>query len=260
MKYKSTYLFISILFFVASCSQKEKDSYGKPVVYPAKILENGNTVWSYHNTYLKLAEDYISLDTILKPIAKKEFLMLISSGKYLPLRLTSKDTACYQLYGIGVPKDDYIPTLLNTIGTFAYKNYLLEQQALPLFDFTDMKGNKYNPETTKGKIVVFKCWFIHCKTCVEEMPLLNKMKENYKNRNDIVFTSFASDSKKDLKKFFKEREFNWATIPGQRDYLRKVLDIIAFPTYIIINKKGVISKVVQGYDELEVALANECKK
>jgi len=92
------------------------------------------------------------------------------------------------------------------------------------------------------------------------MILLNKVKESYKNRIDVVFTSFVADSKRNIKNFLKEREFNWATIFNQRDYLRKVLNIIVFPTYINISKKGVISRVVQGYSELEVALANECKK
>lgn len=257
MKYIYVYLFLPILLGAASCSQKE--SYDKPIVLPEDILKNSNTLWNYHNSYLKLSEDYISLDTTLKPIAKKEFLRLITTGKYLPLRLTSRDTACYQLYGIGVPKEDYIPTLLYTIGTYAYKNYILEGNPLPLFDFTDIEGNKYNPETTKGKIVVLKCWFIHCPKCVEEMPLLNKMIENNK-RNDLIFASLAFDKKAELKEFFKRIKFDCATISDQRDYLRKVLDIIGFPTYIIINKKGVISKVVQSFEELEFALFNEFKK
>ena len=127
MRYISVYFLLFTLFFAVSCSEKNKEIYAKPVVFPEKILKNANTLWNYHNDYLRLSEDYISLDTNLKFIAKKEFLMLVSSGKYFPLRLTSKDTACYQLYRVGVPNDEYIPTLLNTIGTFAYKNYLLEK-------------------------------------------------------------------------------------------------------------------------------------
>lgn len=259
-KYKDIYLFFSILICMASCSQKKEVHLGTPVMPPENILNGINSLWDYHNKYLKLSEEYISLDTNLKPIAKKDFLNQVITGKYLPLRLISDDTAYYQLYSIGKPKDDNIPTLLYTIGTFAYKNYLLEQQMLPSFNFTDLEGNKYTAENTIGKIVVFKCWFIHCKTCIEEMPLLNKMKENYKQRNDIIFASLAMDKTDDLKKFLATKRFNWATIPDQKDYLRKTLDIIAFPTYIIVNKKGVISKVVQGYSELAVALANEYRK
>jgi len=260
MKYIRTYFLLFILFVALSCSLEKKEIYGKPVMPPEKILENGNTLWNYRNKYLRLSEDYVSLDTNFKFISKKEFLALVSTGKYLPLRLISKDSTCYQLYKVGTPKDEYVTTLLYTIGVFAYKNYLMEQQVLPSFNFTDIEGNRYNPETTKGKIIIFKCWFIHCKTCVEEMPMLNKMLETYKNRKDIIFTSLASDNKAELKKFLKKTEFKWATIPNQRDYLRNVLDIIAFPTYIIVNKKGIISKVIQGYKEMEIALADECQK
>lgn len=77
-----------------------------------------------------------------------------------------------------------------------YKNYQMEGKELPDFNFTDLDGTVYDKETTAGKIVVLKCWFIGCVPCVEEMPALNKLVNQYRNQKDIVFVSLAFDKKR----------------------------------------------------------------
>lgn len=135
-----------------------------------------------------------------------------------------------------------------------YKNYKMEGKELPGFNFTDLDGTVYDKETTAGKIVVLKCWFIGCVPCVEEMPALNKLVNQYKNQRDIVFVSLAFDKKADLKKFLAKKTFDYAVVANQKDYLIKDAEVTSFPTHIVINKKGVVVKVVSSYEEMESAL------
>lgn len=252
--------YIFLFFDLACFSCIQTSRYGVPVEDPADILKNINSFLKYSNAYLKLSEDFIALDSSSKVITKGEFLQQFSSGAYLPLRLTSNDTMYYKLYKINTSTDDYIPLLIKSMGEVEYKHYQMEDKALPMFNFVDLEGRIYNKETTKGKIVVLKFWFIKCQKCVEEMPALNKLVNQYKNRKDIVFVSLAFDQKKDLKNFLAKTTFNYAVVANQKDYLTKNLDVSYYPTHLVINKKGVVVKVVNSYEEMESVLNKEALK
>jgi thiol-disulfide isomerase/thioredoxin len=58
----------------------------------------------------------------------------------------------------------------------------------PVFSFKDLDDNLITNENLKGKIVVVKCWFIHCVACIAEFPEVNKMAMKYKDRKDIVLS------------------------------------------------------------------------
>jgi thiol-disulfide isomerase/thioredoxin len=122
------------------------------------------------------------------------------------------------------------------------------------FNFTDLDGKVYDKVTTAGKIVVLKCWFIGCVPCIEKMPALKELVNQYKNQRDIVFVSLAFDKKEDLKKFLAKKTFDYAVVANQKDYLIKDLEVTSFPTHILINKKGKVVKVAGSYEEMETAL------
>jgi peroxiredoxin len=136
----------------------------------------------------------------------------------------------------------------------------MEGKELPNYQFEDIAGHKYNNVNTRGKIIVLKCWFIHCVACVKEFPELNKLVDNYKNRKDILFVSLAFDNKKDLKSFLKMHRFNYDVVPNQQTFMMDRLSINTFPTHIIIGKDGKIRKAVDNYKDLLPALNKETLK
>jgi hypothetical protein len=52
-------------------------------------------------------------------------------------------------------------------------HFKMEGTPIPGFNFTDLNDKVYNQSTTRGKIVILKCWFIHCVACLKEFPELN---------------------------------------------------------------------------------------
>lgn len=250
-----------IAFFLLSCFSYSQDStYRLKGVDPVEILKNQSNFLKYYNEYLKLLEDFIALDSSSKVITKGDFFKQLSSGVYLPLRLTSNDSVWYKLYKINIIVDDYIPTLIRSIGDLEYKHYEMEDKVLPKFNYVDLEGRIYNHETTMGKIVVIKFWFIRCQKCVEEMPALNKLVKLYKNRKDIVFLSLAFDKKNDLRNFLTQISFKYAVVADQEDYLMKDLNIAYYPTHVVINKSGMVVKVVNSYEYMERILSKEALK
>ncbi len=231
-----------------------------PVNTPANILKNMDSFLRYSNDHIKLSADFIALDPAAKRISKGDFLQQLSLGTFLPLRMTSKDTVRYQLYKIDTPVDDYIPTLLRSMGEHEYEHYQKEGKPLPAFSFVDLAGQTYTPETTKGKILVLKCWFIKCQLCVEEMPDLNKLVASYKDRKDILFVSLAPDKLDALREFLTKTTFDYAVVGNQEDYLGKTLNITRYPTHIVVDKKGNIVKEVDSYGEMKDILKKEASE
>jgi len=133
----------------------------------------------------------------------------------------------------------------------------MEGTVFPKFDLKDLNGVEYTNEKTKGKTVVLKCWFIACAPCVAEFPQLNELVEKYKNRDDIVFVSLAFDSKEKLEPFLLKKPFRYAVVPDQKQFMFSDLDIKSYPTHIIIDKNGIIRKVVTSADEMIDALEND---
>lgn len=257
MKSSLAYIFLFFILTFSSCTHNS--TYGVPVQDPADILKDQTSFSKYYNT-LKFSENFIALDPSSKVIPKGEFLKQLSSGAYLPLQLSSNDSLCYKLYKIDTQIDDLIPIWIKDMADKEYKHYQMEGKTLPKFNFIDLDGRIYNQETTKGKIVVLKFWFIGCIPCVQEMPSLNKLVNQYKNRKDIVFVSLAFDKKEDLKKFLTTTTFNYAVVANQKDYLIKDLGITSFPTHVVINRKGIVVKVLDSYKEMESVLKKEALK
>ena len=143
-------------------------------------------------------------------------------------------------------------------GQFLSFNHLIGGD-LPNFNFVDLDGKEYNSKIMDGKWVVVKLWFIGCKPCIAEMPQLNELVEQYKNREDIVFLSLAWDSPEKLEQFLKKTRFDYAVVPNEKQYIMETLGIEAFPTHMIV-KNGVIVEVVSNAVSLENSLDNVVEK
>ncbi len=85
----------------------------------------------------------------------------------------------------------------------------------PAFSATDINGNKYSLKSLKGKIIVMNFWFVECKPCVQEIPDLNKLVEDYKNE-DVVFLGFATNKKSKIDSFLEKNNFSYDIIPNSK--------------------------------------------
>lgn len=226
----------------------------------SKILKNFNSWWIYTYQNINLSQDFIALAPNSKPLSNKIFLQLLTTGDFYPVKITSaNDLPSYKLYSLNTSAKDIQNTIIQLASEKLF-NYNMEGNKLPVYHFEDIAGNKYNNENTRGKIIVLKCWFIHCVACVNEFPELNKLVDSYKNRKDILFVSLAFDNKQDLTNFLKTHKFNYVVVPNQQIFMTDTLKINTFPTHIVIGKDGKIKKAVNNYNDLLPALKKEALK
>ncbi len=115
----------------------------------------------------------------------------------------------------------------------------------PYFKVATINGDTIELSKLKGKIVVINFWFIECSGCIQEIPDINKLVEEYKNK-DVVFISMARNSKAELmKSFFPKHTLNSIIIPDCVQIADKYC-VIGWPVTYIINKKGRLEKAFIG--------------
>jgi len=254
-KYLLLSFFVAILAIV-SCSEKSEP--GPPNV-DVNQLEKDYAKWlTYNYENIHLSSKFVALDVSSKEISKGAFLKSLTTGDYIPVELTTTDTTTYyKLFKLDNTADKQISSTIKTFASIINHHFEMEGKPFPAFSIRDVNGVEYNNENTKGKTIVFKCWFIACQACVAEFPELNEFVAKYKSRNDVLFISLAMDSKDNLLKFLATKTFSYGVIPEQKELMIKVLNITNFPTHLIVDKNGIIQKVVNNADELIAAFENK---
>jgi peroxiredoxin len=249
-------LFLVVIF--TSCNGQAK--LGKPDINPTEVQKSYLDWRNYQKENIMLSRDFVALDSNSKEITKETFLKVLSEGNYIPIRLESdKDVFYYKLFKIETTSDTSIKASISEVAFNEIQNYKKEGEPFPEFSFKDLNDNLITNENLKGKIVVVKCWYIHCAACVKEFPEVNQLVEKYKNRKDIVFISLAEDSPEQLRPFLVRKPLSYSVVPNMKTYMNLTLQLNAFPTHFIINKEGLIVKVLSDSKSLEVALAKASK-
>ena len=215
-------------------------------------LRDAKSLSNFKNN-IDLMSSFQPQDEKGKVIEKENFLATLENGLYLPESIDTNDIIpIYQLTSLHSKAEEKIQRSIKSLAKKAMHYFKMEGSRLPEHDFISLEGKSFNEEQTKGKLMVIKCWFITCRVCVEEFPELNELVDKYKERN-VVFVSLAFDEKDKLQKFLKTKEFKYATIPSQRNYMKK-LKLKQYPTHIIVNGEGVIVKMVSNVKTLAMEL------
>lgn len=216
----------------------------KPDVEPNVITKDFMSWLYYKRDHLAWSSDYIPLDTVFKEMDKNKFLETIAKGGFLPLKFTAENgIVYYQLHAVKFLDEDFA-TQIQSEATRQFRATRMQGKELPSFNYVDLKGNVFNAETAKGKIVVINCWYIACGACVAEMPELNLLVDAYKDRSDVLFISLAQNNVAEIKQFLKKHPFKYAIVPDKEGYLNNELNIEGYPTQIVVDRQGKIVKLI----------------
>lgn len=246
-------LVICALLLLPFLSDAKDAAPGKPVADPKSILKDDGTLYRYITNDVRLCENFTPYNQASKVISKEAFFKQISTGTYLPVKLVSNGSlAAYQLYKVGEETNSVRYARLLAMGKQYYINFKRVGKPLAAFNIVDLNGKRYTPQNTKGKYIVFKCWFIGCHACVEEMPRVNQLAAGYKNRKDVLFVSLAFDAAKELNVFLKKHQFDFAVVPKQGKYMTETLGVDTFPTSILVGKDGLVIAGGQSEELFEV--------
>ncbi len=125
------------------------------------------------------------------------------------------------------------------------------------FNAVATNGKSFELNSLKGKVVVLTFWSTKCAICHAEIPKLNKLAENYKDK-DVVFLGLTMNNEATVKAYTKKNPFNFNLLPDSFGVVLKYADkdgegniAMGFPAHFLINQNGEIELKTSGFDKTE---------
>lgn len=137
----------------------------------------------------------------------------------------------------------------------------------PQMKLTTIDGKTVNTQDLRGKVIVYNLWFVGCPPCMEEIPKLNQIVDEYQGK-DVVFIGISSSSQKDIEGFTKKFPFKYQLIPNSAalmlgNFGEAAADgslKIGFPMHIVINRQGLTEVKMQGIKGVEAVRQSLAKQ
>lgn len=136
---------------------------------------------------------------------------------------------------------------------------VVEGKKAPDLSLVDKDGKPVTLADYAGKKIYINFWASWCKPCLEEMPQLEKVYQQYKDNPDYVFLSVTSpnDSKfgnnlaadegqETILETAKKVGVTYPVLFDQKDSALMSYTIRAFPSHVFINSDGTVNKVFAG--------------
>ena len=114
----------------------------------------------------------------------------------------------------------------------------------PAVGFTTLKGENIQMSALKGKVVLVNFWATSCSGCVEEMPQIRQMYEQYvKEGLTVVAVAMDYDNPDYIKAFVAKNRLPFTIVHDTQGSIAKAFgDIQLTPTTFLIDREGRIVK------------------
>lgn len=134
----------------------------------------------------------------------------------------------------------------------------IQAQTVKNFNLKDTQNTNRSYEELKGeKLTVIDFWATWCKPCLKAIPELNTIFNQYKDKG-VSFIGINCDGPRSVAKvgpMSKSLQIEYPVLLDIDSTVKTQLNLSAFPTLIIVNSKGKIVWLHEGFvsgDEKEI--------
>jgi thiol-disulfide isomerase/thioredoxin len=108
----------------------------------------------------------------------------------------------------------------------------------PDFSLGTPEGTKLSLKDFRGKTVFLNFWATWCVPCREEMPAMEKLYQEYKDKNFVVLAINVKDRKQEAVAFMKELKLTYPVAFDPEAEIAQLYGAWGLPTTYIIGPKG----------------------
>lgn len=117
------------------------------------------------------------------------------------------------------------------------------------FALLDKEGNEISLSSLNGKVVFLNFWASWCGPCRIEMPHMQKVYEEYKDKDVVILAVNITASEKNgidgVNSFLQENKYTFPVLYDKDGAVAEKYRISAIPTTYIINKDGIIVNLIR---------------
>jgi len=135
----------------------------------------------------------------------------------------------------------------------------------PDFNFVTKENQRINNATLRGKVVLLDFWGTWCPPCRESVPTIKNVKKKFAGKG-FELVGISSDDDEDVwRTFVESKQMDWHEYIDLSGDVLQAFNIDSFPTYVVVDKDGVIRYRQSGYGdttegELEDAISKALKR
>jgi GLPGLI family protein len=240
---------------------------GLPVKFtfiePSKMQAGGKPIES-HNTYTlsSMRQNISNDDAFIVKDTKKYQMIFDDKEKNAVIMRFATSIAIGGSNNVQIPPNANGSTNQASSLTKSNKDIVIVPKTEPFivgdtlkfFEGKSITGGKLTLSDYTDKVLVVNFWFVFCKPCIAEIPLLNSLKTKYEDKG-VGFLSITFDDAKLVNEFLKKNPFVFDMIVNAKN-ITDQYGIITYPVTIIADKNKVIRYVaLDGLETLTEAEA-----
>jgi thiol-disulfide isomerase/thioredoxin len=216
-----------------------------------------------------LLDSIVDLDTLLANRYARELTIFFSvdsqyneiiataeenPGQFLPLRKDAENLIKQARTRITIPA---LKTQLSGLAEdmsrdFDYLTGQIRKRAKfvnkpsPHWTAEDFSGEKQALDDYRGKVILLDFWYRGCPWCIRAMPMIKRVAEHFKNRHVAVIGVNTDKERTDAIFVLQKTSPPYPNLEGRG--LVKQYDVTAYPTFIVIDRNGLVRRIIVGYE------------
>ncbi len=120
----------------------------------------------------------------------------------------------------------------------------------PDFSFTTHENENLSNAALRGKVVLLDFWGTWCPPCRESVPVVRGLQKKYAGKA-FQIVGISSDDDEDVwRTFIQAQQMSWSEYIDLSGNVQQAFKIDSFPTYIVLDKDGVIRYRQSGFGEM----------
>jgi len=110
----------------------------------------------------------------------------------------------------------------------------------PDFTLATLEDKKVSLKDFRGKLVFLNFWASWCTPCREEMPAMERLYQQFKDKGFVILAVSVKDSRKDSLTFVKELKISYPTALDPEGDVGQLYSVWGLPVTYLIDPKGIV--------------------
>jgi thiol-disulfide isomerase/thioredoxin len=115
-----------------------------------------------------------------------------------------------------------------------------------VFDLPDIQGQQHSLDAYRGRVVLVNFWASWCPPCIQEMPLLETLKQKLAEQPFEILAINVGEQKYRVWKFVKLISFGLPVLLDTRKDTFNSWGVSVLPTSFLLDRQGRVRYRVQG--------------
>ena len=116
----------------------------------------------------------------------------------------------------------------------------------PDFALNDLDGNPVNLRDLRGKVVVLNFWATWCPPCRAEMPEIEAIHQQYKDKGVTVIGIDIRETVAEVRDFIEDGGLSWTFVIDRTGAVAAGYAVSAIPTSFFIDAAGIVRAIEVG--------------